>query len=319
MLHSKSTKLNILFLAMLFCHIVLPLFIGGLFKGANMYTMLVVSQLLMQGPVIIYLIVTKTNPFKLIPFKFFNPLAILTLVLMTYSLLPLVALVNMISMLFVENALTDVTVEITANSFWLNLLFIAVMPAVSEEFAFRGVFFHSLKDKGIVFAAVISALLFGLMHLNFNQLSYTFVIGIAMAFAVYATGSIFGGMIVHFILNSNSVIMMALLNHILAESGMDINSIMSEAVTQTQTTSSGDMVLSIVLIAIVAAIMLVPALGLYMSTAVICKREFVLKEIKDDFKNLFKKRQTGEERRIVDIVFILCLVFAFGYMIYSLI
>jgi len=303
---------------MLFCHIVLPFFIGGLFKGANMYTMLVVSQLLMQGPVIIYLIVTKTNPFKLIPFKFFNPLAILTLVLMTYSLLPLVALVNMISMQFVENALTDVTVEITANSFWLNLLFIAVMPAVSEEFAFRGVFFHSLKDKGIVFAAVVSALLFGMMHLNFNQLSYTFVIGIAMAFAVYATGSIFGGMIVHFILNSNSVIMMALLNRILAESGMDINKIMSEAATQTQTTSSGDMWLSIILLAVVAAIMLVPALGLYMSTAVICKREFVLKEIKDDFKNLFKKRQTGEERRIIDIFFILCLIFAFGYMIYSL-
>lgn len=322
MLRSKSTKINILFLGMLFCHLVVPYFLAPFFEGATYYTALLLAQLLLQFPVVIYLVITGTNPLKLISFKLFHPLAAVMVILMTYCVLPLTSLVNLISMLFVENALTDMSVVIARNNFWLDLLFIAVIPALSEEFAFRGIFFHTLKKNGKWFAVVCSALFFGMMHLNFNQFSYTFVIGMVMALAVLATGSIWGSVLVHFTLNANSVIMLKALEHFM-QLLPDKEGGTAEILEQAGATavSTGDLLISVIVVVMFAAVMLIPAGCFLYAAAHLCGSKDVLgpmffpkKYCADDVQP--SPEEPMPEKRICDIFFILCILISFGYMIY---
>lgn len=322
MLRSKSTKISILFLGMLFCHLVVPYLLAPFLEGVTYYTALLLAQILLQFPVVIYLAVTGTNPLKLISFKLFHPGAALLVILMTYCVLPLTSLVNLISMLFVENALTDMSEVIIQNSFWLDLLFIAVIPALSEEFAFRGVIFHTLKKHGMWFAVVCSALFFGMMHLNFNQFSYTFVIGIVMALAVLATGSIWGSVLVHFTLNANSVLLMKAmesLTQILPDTQAGSAEILEQA--GEAALSTGDLLLAIIVIGVVAVVMLIPAGCFLYAIAHICGNKDVLGPMFFAKKYSEASVQTAQEEgrkqnRILDIFFILCLIIAFGYMLY---
>lgn len=339
MLKSRLTKINILFLGMLFCHLVVPYFLAFFLKDITYYTVLLLAQLLLQFPVVIYLAVTETNPLKLISFRLIHPGAALLVILMTYCVLPLTSLANMISMLFVENALTDVSEVIIQNNFWLNLLFIAVVPALSEEFAFRGVIFHTLKKHGKWFAVVCSALFFGMMHLNFNQFSYTFVIGMVMALAVLATGSIWGSVLVHLTLNANSVILMKVFEQ-LSRMLPDVQDSAAEILEQggEAALSASDILPAIVLIAVVAAVMLIPAGCFLYAIAHICKQKDVIGPMffpkkyaagmempcplsgnascRAEAAEPEKQGEDIRQNRILDVFFIICLLVSFGYMIY---
>lgn len=322
MLRSKSTRINILFLGMLFCQIVVPYLLAPYVQGMTYYTALLLAQLLLQFPVVMYLVITGTNPLKLLSLKLIHPGAAVLVILMTLCVLPLTSLVNLISMLFVGNALTDLSVEVEQNSFWLNLLFIAVIPALSEEFAFRGVIFHTLKEHGKWFAVVCSALFFGMMHLNFNQFSYTFVIGMVMALAVLATGSLWGSVLVHFTLNANSVMMMKALQ-VIAQKFSDASGSASNIIEQAgaEAVSMGDLLLTIAVVAIFAVIMLIPAGCFLYAVAHICKTTEVMETMFFPAKtDVQRKALTQDEQprqnRIFDVFFVLCLLISFGYMIY---
>ena len=79
-----------------------------------------------------------------------------------------------------------------------DLICTCLFPALCEEFAMRGVLLNSLRKFGDIPAIVISALVFGLIHGNFTQLPYTFVMGLGLGFITVRSGSIYPAMIVHF-------------------------------------------------------------------------------------------------------------------------
>ena len=83
----------------------------------------------------------------------------------------------------------------------------AIVAPLTEEFAIRGVVLGSLRKYGDGFAILTSAVLFGLMHGNFVQIPFAFVIGVALGFAVVKTGSVWTGVIIHFINNASVVIL----------------------------------------------------------------------------------------------------------------
>lgn len=83
----------------------------------------------------------------------------------------------------------------------------AIIAPLTEEFAIRGVVLGSLRKYGDGFAILTSALLFGLMHGNFAQIPFAFVVGVALGFAVVKTGSVWTGVIIHFINNAAAVIL----------------------------------------------------------------------------------------------------------------
>lgn len=83
---------------------------------------------------------------------------------------------------------------------------IAVVPALVEEFAIRGVILQPLRKYGDKFAIIASALLFAIMHGNLIQAPFALIAGVGIAYAVCITNSIWTGVIIHFCNNFYSVI-----------------------------------------------------------------------------------------------------------------
>ena len=89
--------------------------------------------------------------------------------------------------------------------FMISTLSVAVLPALAEEFACRGLIMGSLKKYGNGFAVMVSSILFGILHGNFQQMPFAFLVGLAVGYAVIKTGSIWTGIIIHFANNFLSV------------------------------------------------------------------------------------------------------------------
>lgn len=88
----------------------------------------------------------------------------------------------------------------------LYIISIAVIPPLTEEFAFRGIILGKLRKFGDSFAILMSAFLFGLLHGNIVQIPFAFIIGIVFGFITIKTSSLIPAMITHFLVNCSSVI-----------------------------------------------------------------------------------------------------------------
>ena len=89
------------------------------------------------------------------------------------------------------------------------VLVIALMPAVGEELFFRGLLFGSwkLRLKPIV-AMLLSSFIFGAFHMSFVKLLPTTMLGLCFSYIVWKTGSIYPAMVLHFINNFFSLLVM---------------------------------------------------------------------------------------------------------------
>lgn len=81
----------------------------------------------------------------------------------------------------------------------------AVLPAIFEEFLFRGVCISSLRPMGTKFAVIASAILFGLCHVDPLQSVFAFLFGLLIGAAYIATGSMWPGILLHLFNNSIAV------------------------------------------------------------------------------------------------------------------
>ena len=88
-----------------------------------------------------------------------------------------------------------------------ELLLIAVLPALVEEFAMRCIVLQPMRRFGDRYAVLMSAFVFALMHGNLVQIPFAFVAGIAFGYYVVATGSIWVGVLAHFLNNAYSVVL----------------------------------------------------------------------------------------------------------------
>lgn len=95
--------------------------------------------------------------------------------------------------------------QISFVGFLVSVLATAVVASLVEEFAIRGVVMQPLRRFGDKFAIVISALVFSAIHGNFQQIPFAFVVGLALGYVVIRTGSIWAGVLLHFINNLWSV------------------------------------------------------------------------------------------------------------------
>lgn len=119
---------------------------------------------------------------------------------------PIVALLNLISMFFVENAVAGTAVELYNHGFIVSMLVMALCPAIGEEFLMRGVIYRSYRKKSPVLALILSAVIFGLLHMNFNQMPYAIYLGVIMVLMMEASDSIVTPMLMHFFMNGISTL-----------------------------------------------------------------------------------------------------------------
>ena len=121
----------------------------------------------------------------------------------TYCALPFVSMIVILTSPLQPNLAEESMQALSSSgSFPALLLFIAVQPAIFEECLFRGVTLHGYRSLGRWRALLVSAFLFGMLHMNLQQALYAFALGALFAFLVQRTGSILASMLPHFFINA---------------------------------------------------------------------------------------------------------------------
>ena len=301
---NKTPRINRLFLATVIWALASSFLIGFfpfVYRMSRLQLM-ALSQLLYFLPVLVFLVVHKINPAEWMPFKRLPLSVIGMIVLYALLLLPMTTLLNLISMLFVKNALAGAQAELSAGSVWLNLLVIGLLPAVCEEFTFRGLYYNGYRQRGVWCAILGSAFAFGLMHLNFNQFCYAFALGVAFGLLLEATGSIFATMTAHFVVNGWNVVLMA----ITASSG---------SAAGEQAEAAAEITIPI-LLSVISVYMVLAAVCTCLAAAVlywIAKRCGRIPHMKWCFRRRMRRRK--EPRTMFTPAFVAAFVIALVYMI----
>lgn len=98
----------------------------------------------------------------------------------------------------VQNALLNV---VTGGSLWVTSVFTVLCAPVFEEILFRKLICDKVLKYGEGCAVVLSGLIFGLFHMNFNQFFYAFFLGCFFAFIYVKTGSLKYTILLHMLIN----------------------------------------------------------------------------------------------------------------------
>lgn len=217
----NNKKVNWLYLCIILANYALLMMIllfVILGKGFNIGIVgnLFIAQAIMLVPALIFAITSYMDSGsasfnELLGFHKIKISTIFMVILFTFLIMPMTSTINSISMLFVDNAVNAISDDVLQMPFLVMLFMIGIFAPFSEEFIFRGIIFRGYKNSGSVLQAIIwSAILFGMMHLNFNQAAYAIAMGIMCALIVEASGSLWSSVIVHMVFNTPSVCIMYL-------------------------------------------------------------------------------------------------------------
>lgn len=169
----------------------------------------IITEVLFLIPAFFYIKLSHCKLNEVFGFHKIKISSVLMIILFLFLTNPMAEAVNAFSLLFVDNTVLEAADAILEMPMWYSVFSIALFSPLCEEIAMRGVVFRSYRNSGSLWQSVIlSALLFGLMHMNLNQATYAFVVGIFMALLVEATGSLWSSVIYHALFNLSSVIPM---------------------------------------------------------------------------------------------------------------
>lgn len=102
----------------------------------------------------------------------------------------------------------------TFGGMLLNLIVIALIPAIGEELTFRGVLQQSLtrRLKNPHVAIILSAAIFSFIHFQFYGFLSRMFLGMLLGYMFYITGSLWTSILMHF-LNNGTVVVLYYLNN----------------------------------------------------------------------------------------------------------
>lgn len=166
---------------------------------------------------IIHLTMKKNKTANILPFgTTYNREFAISLVMVFIPIMVMSALaINSISAViqdFLGIEFTSAVGDIKLNGFkeiFLGVISVAVVPAIVEETVIRGIVMQPLRKFGDKFAIITSAVFFACMHGNMVQIPYTVIGGLLLGYLAVATGSLWPSVILHFVNNLYSVIVIA--------------------------------------------------------------------------------------------------------------
>ena len=111
----------------------------------------------------------------------------------------------------------------TTGGLLVNLLMIAIIPAIGEELFFRGLLQRLFSEwfRNVHLAIFITAFLFAAIHLQFYGFLPRMLLGVLFGYLFYWTGSIWIPIFAHFLNNGSAVIISFLANRGTVSSGYE--------------------------------------------------------------------------------------------------
>ncbi len=295
----NAKKVNWIFLAMVLLNItlvVLLLLMYPVFQ-LGIVANLIVSQIIILVPALIGVLAGRENLIEFAGFRKFKISSALMTVLFTFLFMPLVTLINMISMCFVDNAVAAVSGEILDTPFFVIFTLMGILGPMSEELVCRGIVYHGYKRTGTMMQALLlSSMIFALMHMNFNQAAYAFAIGVAMVLLVEATGSIWSSILVHVTFNSQQVCLMYLVDY------------GEQQLQEAQEALTTDMMILAISVYLVIAAVTTSLAGCVL--AWIAKNE----KREDNLRAIWKTRKFKKEGKVITVPLLIAIVIVFFVM-----
>ena len=123
--------------------------------------------------------------------------------------------VKVIDLLYgVDRAIGSIVGTIDFQLVAINLLVIALIPAIGEELTFRGVLQQALVrgTKNVHVAIILSAAIFSFIHFQFYGFLPRMFLGILLGYLFYYSGSIWTSILMHFV-NNGTVVVLAYLDY----------------------------------------------------------------------------------------------------------
>lgn len=115
--------------------------------------------------------------------------------------------IRLVALIGYDTSAATSIIPSTPGELVATLILVALLPAVAEEYIFRGCIARSFARKGYVFAVFMSALLFAIMHGSPLQLVHQFLIGAVCAVLFFATRSLWPPIILHFLNNAIALVL----------------------------------------------------------------------------------------------------------------
>ena len=145
-----------------------------------------------------------------VPFEKLEIKTLTASTLMVVSGIPVAMLLNALAGVL-SRAGSDSTEDITKYPIYLSILCFAVVPAIVEEYVFRGVilgeFLNVKKRFGIPSAVMLSSLFFALLHFSLGSVLYGFFFGCLFALVRISTGNMIYPICMHMAFNMINVIL----------------------------------------------------------------------------------------------------------------
>lgn len=198
----------------------------------NFYLIVAFNQLfIILLPALIFIYREKQNTIGFFKIKSISISEALIIILMAIASSFIAAALNSIVIYFMEKIgpveIDTIPIAKNPKEFWLQIFVIALLPAVCEEFLFRGIIFNSFKGLGVKMSIVVSSFYFALIHFDIRNFLGPFFLGILIAWYCYRTGSIIAGSLAHFTNNFLSV----LISYISTNDSPNIELLTSEMLT----------------------------------------------------------------------------------------
>lgn len=211
----NAKKVNWAFLISIILYIALSY--GLVYLAPNLADSIVASNFLVEMivllPGILFILLSKEKLTEFLHFRRIKVGTFFGIILFTICTTPVITLFNLLTQFFVENTATGMMSDygIAEMPFLLIWFTVGLFAPFCEEVACRGVYYRGYRKSGSAFwAMILSALLFGLVHMNLNQAVYAFAMGILAVLLVEATGSIWSSVLYHALINSSQVAIMYL-------------------------------------------------------------------------------------------------------------
>ncbi|MGL4655880.1 MAG: lysostaphin resistance A-like protein [Sarcina sp.] len=170
-------------------------------------------------PAIGYILITKQSFKRVLKLNRIGIKDIFIAIVIGFIAQPVMSFFAYIASFFFTNDVAGMMSDLNSTPLWLMIIMIGVTPSISEEITMRGIMLSGYDFKSKHVAAVMSGLVFGIIHMNPHQFLYAFVMGMIFGYMVRAANSIFVAMIAHFTINTSQLLLQRIMSGVQQAAG----------------------------------------------------------------------------------------------------